>query len=118
VIDGWYAITATADAALAATLRTFVRESAHRLELGDGEIDDLTLITTELLANAVEAGGSEVRLLLEIDKDGWLLRADGVGVLRDDPETTVSRADILNGLAHLTWTEGTLVVRPPLASAP
>ena len=107
-----YEITAAADAAFAATLRTFVRGSGERLDLGAGEVEDLMLITTELLANAVEAGAAEVHLALGADEQGWLLRADGVGALGDDPEAAVGRADILHGLAELAWTAETLVVRP------
>lgn len=107
-----YEITAAADPAFAATLRTFVRGSGERLELGPGDVEDLMLITTELLANAVEASAQRVHLALGADEQGWLLRADGVGGFRDDPEAAVSRADILHGLAEFTWTAETLVVRP------
>jgi anti-sigma regulatory factor (Ser/Thr protein kinase) len=115
VIAHPYTITATADPAFAATLRTFVRGSAQRLDLGEGDIDDLSLIATELLANAVESGATQMTLSLDADERGWRLRAEGVGAFRDDPDAAVSRGDILHGLAELTWSEDTLLVRPVAA---
>lgn len=107
-----YEIASPADAAVGATLRTFVRESGRRIDLDESDIEDLTLITTELLANAVETGGADVRLVLTADDAGWRLRVHGAGELHADPEATVDRADILRGIAELAWHDGILEVRP------
>ena len=107
-----YEIASPADAAVGATLRTFVREAGRRLELDESDIEDLTLITTELLANAVETGGADVRLVLTADAAVWRLRVQGAGELRPDREATVNRADILRGIAELSWHDGVLEVRP------
>lgn len=110
-----YEIASPADAAFAATLRTFIRESSRRLELEESDVDDLTLITTELLANAIEAGGADVRLVLTADDAGWCLRVHGAGELHADPQAAVDRAAILHAIAALSWAEGALEVRPTVS---
>jgi anti-sigma regulatory factor (Ser/Thr protein kinase) len=107
-----YEITSPADASVGATLRTFVRESGRRLDLDESDVEDLTLITSELLANAVETGGADVRLVLTVDDAGWRLLVHGAGELHTDPQATVNRADILRGIAELSWHDGILEVRP------
>jgi anti-sigma regulatory factor (Ser/Thr protein kinase) len=107
-----YEIAAPADPAVGATLRTFVRESGRRLDLDEADIEDLTLITTELLANAVEEGGADVRLVLTADEGGWRLRVHGAGELHPDPDGIVDRGDILHAIAELSWSDGVLEVRP------
>jgi anti-sigma regulatory factor (Ser/Thr protein kinase) len=113
-----YRIAAPADPAFAATLRAFVRGSAERLGLGEGDVEDLSLIATELLANAVESGATQVTLALDADAEGWRLRAEGVGTFRDDPDAAVSRGDILRGIADLAWSNDVLLVRPLVAAEP
>lgn len=110
-----YEITAAVDPAVAATLRTFVRESGRRLEVADSDVEDLTLVTTELLANAVDAGETKIHLQLSADADGWCLRAEGIGELQIDPDAAVNRSDILHGVADVDWASSTLVVRPRVA---
>jgi anti-sigma regulatory factor (Ser/Thr protein kinase) len=106
-----YEIASPADPAVGATLRTFVREAGRRLDLDETDIEDLTLITTELLANAVEAGGADIRLVLTVDDAGWRLRVNGAGELRVEPDAEVDRSDILHAIADLSWDGGTLEVR-------
>ena len=40
-------------------------------QIDEGQIDDIRLIVTELLANAIQTGGRRLRLTLSVDDEGW-----------------------------------------------
>jgi anti-sigma regulatory factor (Ser/Thr protein kinase) len=94
------------DPGLSVTVRIFVAESARRLGLGEGDIEDLRLAVTELLANAIASEQPALELSLRVDGGRWVLRATGSGPLRADPDGLVDRGDLLRGLAEVDERDG------------
>jgi hypothetical protein len=90
------------DPALAVAVRVFIAESGRTLGLDQPSIDDLRLIATELLANAVEQGSEGVLLDLGSADDGaWRLTAEGAGRLDGQRigDLPLRRIDVLRGMA-------------------
>lgn len=96
-----FRLRVAADPALGVTVRTFIRACAPALGLRDEDIETLCLAATELLANAVEAGGAVLELTLEAAEGRWTLRATGVGPLRTIADAEIDRRALLSGLASL-----------------
>ena len=90
-----------ADPAMARTLRVFVAEAARQLGIDEAEIDDLRLLATELLGNAIDTGSPHLDLTLDALHGRWQLEGRGVGPL-DASDGMVHRWAILSGLAELT----------------
>lgn len=101
-----------ADAALAVTIRAFASECARRLELSEDDVEDLRLIATELLANAVETGQPEVAVEIAAIDGAWTLSASGVGSLEtsEAPSVGLRRLDVLQALAEVAEQDGTTVI--------
>jgi hypothetical protein len=108
--DTAFELRLSAEPALAVTVRSFVAESAHKLGLDEGDIEDLRLLASELLANAVETGGSTVTIRLDAPGGVWRLTADGIGSLGSAaPNEIIDRELLLRGLATIRMTdEGSL----------
>lgn len=109
--DHGYAIRVPADPAMAVTIRVFVAEAARQLGLEEPDVEDLRLLVTELLGNAIDTGGHHVEMRLDTVGDAWRLQALGVGSL--DETAPIDRRAILSGLADLTWADGTVSLSAP-----
>lgn len=103
-----------ADATLGVSVRVFVSEAARRLGLGDADVEDLRLVATELLANAVETHQASVRLGLRVEEGRWYLRARGAGTLAIADDGLVDRGDVLRALADVQEVEGDIEVSSPV----
>jgi anti-sigma regulatory factor (Ser/Thr protein kinase) len=79
----------------------FAAEAARTLGLDDDDVEDLRLLVTELLGNAVDTGGTSLELTLSADDGGWRLRALGAGPLDAARDQVVDRHDVLTGLADI-----------------
>jgi hypothetical protein len=89
------------------TLRAFVTAVANDLGAPPGQVDDLALAVSELLASAIEGGSRRFRVELLEDDDGWILRADGIGDIGSAPaDLPYRRVDLLMGLFPSTSVEG------------
>jgi anti-sigma regulatory factor (Ser/Thr protein kinase) len=110
--DG-YTLRVVPDPSLSLTVRMFAAEAARNLGLGESDVEDLRLLATELLGNAVETGGASLELTLSTEAGGWCLRALGAGPLDVAAGQVVDRRDVLTGLADVRVTgDGSLELRP------
>jgi anti-sigma regulatory factor (Ser/Thr protein kinase) len=108
-----YALRVMADPTFGVTVRMFAAEAARSLGLSGGDVEDLRLLATELLGNAVETGGASLELTLSTEAGRWLLRAQGAGSLDTGTEELVDRRAVLTGLARLDVADdGALELRP------
>jgi anti-sigma regulatory factor (Ser/Thr protein kinase) len=108
-----YTLRVVPDPSLSLTVRMFAAEAARNLGLDEGEVEDLRLLATELLGNAVETGGASLELTLSTEAGGWCLRALGAGPLDVAAGQVVDRRDVLTGLADVRVTaDGSLELRP------
>jgi hypothetical protein len=107
-LTGTFQLRVPVDPGLSVTVRIFVAESARRLGLGDGDIEDLRLAATELLANAIASEQPALELSLRVDGGRWILGATGSGPLHADPDGLVDRGDLLRGLAEVDERDGIL----------
>jgi anti-sigma regulatory factor (Ser/Thr protein kinase) len=107
-----FSLRVHADPKMALTVRVFVAEAARQLGLDDAEVEDLRLLATELLGNAVETGGSSLELSLDAGTAGWRLDARGVGPLEAPAGSLVDRHAVVSGLARLTSTGDALTLSP------
>ena len=107
-----YTLTVVPDPSLSMTVRMFAAEAARNLGLDEGDVEDLRLLATELLGNAVETGGASLELTLSSEAGGWCLRAIGAGPLDVAAGHVVDRRDVLTGLADVRVTaDGSLELR-------
>jgi anti-sigma regulatory factor (Ser/Thr protein kinase) len=108
-----YTLRVAADPSLSVTVRMFAAEAARSLGFAEGEVEDLRLLATELLGNAVDTGGASLELTLSAEDGRWCLRARGAGALDVGADHVVDRRDVLTGLARLdVFADGTLELRP------
>jgi anti-sigma regulatory factor (Ser/Thr protein kinase) len=109
-----FTIEVPADGAHATTIRVFVAGSGRALGFDDPVVEDLRLVATEFLANALERGG-DGRLGLAVDRDGdaWTLRATGAGAFDDEPAAglPMARIDILRAIATVEVADGLVTAR-------
>jgi anti-sigma regulatory factor (Ser/Thr protein kinase) len=97
-----YDMRVGADASFALSVRVFVAESARRLGCTEADVEDLRLLATELLANAIDTGQPTLWLTVSLDDDGWLLQARGTGELVVGGEGgPIDRRDVIQGLAEI-----------------
>ena len=102
VIERFFQLQVDADPSLALSVRVFVAESARSLGIDEGEIEDLRLLATELLANAVETGQTALALHLTTDGSAWALDAQGVGdLVAGSDNGPIDRRDVLRGLTRI-----------------
>ena len=90
--------------------RSQVRRLARMFGMPDGEIDNLVLVVSELLANGIDHGAGEpahdvddtdeeLTMGFEIDPDGWCLRvSDRAGGDPDDVRALIGEGDELPDL--------------------
>ena len=109
-------IRVPADPAMALSLRAFVATAARRTA-SPGDVEDLKLTATELLANAVEHASDELELTLDTDDEGWRLRARGAGALDGTglgPEIPFTRVDLLRQICRVQVDGDDVVCAGPL----
>jgi anti-sigma regulatory factor (Ser/Thr protein kinase) len=103
-----------ADAAYAVTARLFVVAAARDLGVSEEATEDLRLAASELVANAVEAGGvGSIRLALRGDPGTVRFEVSGVGEVVD--ASPISRRALLESLfdAMDLTEEGRVVISVP-----
>jgi anti-sigma regulatory factor (Ser/Thr protein kinase) len=105
-----FRLTVAADPSMSVTIRVFVAEAGRRLGLSEPEVEDLRLLATELLGNAVAHGDERIEFRVDADQDGWVLEGHGVGTIWHD--TDVDRREVLRGLATVRSDDGVIVLRP------
>ncbi|MGZ4149785.1 MAG: hypothetical protein ACXVQJ_07085 [Actinomycetota bacterium] len=110
---GPYTLAVVPDPSLSLTVRMFAAEAARNLGLDEGDVEDLRLLATELLGNAVETGGASLQLTLIMEAGRWCLRALGAGPLDAAAGQVVDRRDVLTGLADVRVAgDGSVELRP------
>jgi anti-sigma regulatory factor (Ser/Thr protein kinase) len=108
-----------AEAAYAVTARLFVVAAARDLGVSEQITEDLRLAASELVANAVEAGGSgPIRLALRGDPGTVRLEVSGIGDVVD--ASPISRRALLESLFDATdlSEEGRVVISVPTEAGP
>lgn len=106
-----YSIEVHTEAAMALPVRVFVAEAARQLGLDDTDVEDLRLLATELLGNAIDTGGATLELSVDAEGGAWVMEARGVGPL-DTPAGPIDRGAILTGLAEITEIDGVVRFTP------
>jgi len=107
-----YSIEVAASPEMATTVRIFAAESARSFGCDEGQIDDIRLIVTELLANAIQTGGRRLRLTLSVDDEGWRIHAEGAGSLATgSKEQPVDRRALVGSLASVHERDGHIELR-------
>ena len=110
-----YTLRVAPDPALSLTVRMFAAEAARNLGLDDADVEDLRLLATELLGNAVDTAADSLELTLSAEDGRWRLLAVGAGPLDAAAGQVVDRRDVLTGLADVqVGADGSVELRPPV----
>ena len=107
-----YSLEVPAAAEMATTVRVFAAGSARAMGSEEQQIEEVRLITTELLANTIETGGTQLFLTLSSDQGGWRIEAHGAGSLvTGTAEHSVDRRALISSFASIRETEDGLELR-------
>jgi hypothetical protein len=81
-------------------------------------VEDLRLLATEFLANAVERGTDGLTLAVAREGDTWSLEARGVGAFDDVPAEglPMARIDILRAVATVEARDGVVTAHGAVAT--